>query len=412
MKLSIKNKLIIFSASLILIPLLLSAVLIIEIVNSNIEGQSQLSIEKDARVADQIYQNRQLALTQIVQNSAQAISAQGLLELAQSPGKGASDTTLRIQGEGSRRLNDVIKASMQASNIDFIVVTDSNGNLVAPLGEGAKEGSLKDNPLLLAIQNGVAAKKTDAKASAVRETAETLKMLGDEKLSKQAEVKGEGKAITDGLVLEAAAPITGGGGRLIGVIFAGLLTNNADQDKSIANLIKNTLYPELRGDSGASIALGDTIVCANLPIQSGGGVGLRIQGSPSDLPKANVETIDKQLYKTAYAPIKDINSQVVGRVGVQIKQSWFNAVLNRVEIIILLIVVIFLLLAAAAAVFAAQRLTRPIIELTEASNNISLGQLDQAIQIKSDDEIGQLAEALERMRISLKQALDRLRARR
>ena len=39
-------------------------------------------------------------------------------------------------------------------------------------------------------------------------------------------------------------------------------------------------------------------------------------------------------------------------------------------------------------------------------------QLDQAIQLKTDDEIGQLAEALERMRISLKQALDRLRARR
>src|SRR5262249_19653387 len=171
--------------------------------------------------------------------------------------------------------------------------------------------------------------------------------------------------------------------------------------------------PQLLGDSGTSIALGDVVVSANLPIQQGGGVGIRLKrGDLRDTPTAGVERLDQEDYKTAYSPIKDINSQVVGRVGVQIKQSWFNAVINRVILIIGLIVLFFLILATVAAVYAAQRLTRPIIELTEASNNISLGQLDRAIQIKTDDEIGQLAEALERMRISLKQALERLRARR
>lgn len=48
MKLMIKQKLIIFAALLILIPMLLSAALIGYIVNSNIESQSALSVEKDA----------------------------------------------------------------------------------------------------------------------------------------------------------------------------------------------------------------------------------------------------------------------------------------------------------------------------------------------------------------------------
>ncbi|MEW6733571.1 MAG: hypothetical protein AB1489_19740, partial [Acidobacteriota bacterium] len=365
MKLLIKQKLIIFSALLILVPMLLSALLIILQVNSNIESQAALSIEKDARVAEQLYQNRQLAIVQVVQNAAQAISAQGLLESVQAPSnlQGSARLTARIQGDGRRRLDDVIKSLLQASNIDFIVVTDSQGTVMyPPAGEGvAAEGSLKDHPVLIALQNGVVAKKTDAQSSSMREPAERLRIFGIDALRKQAEVTSEGKTITDGLVLEAGAPIIGGGGNLLGVVIAGLLINNAEPDRSIANAIKNTLYPELRAESGASIALGDVIVSANLPIQQGGGVGIRIKGKLEDRPKVGEETINSEQYKTAYAPIKDINSQVIGRIGVQIKQSWFSAIVNRLKIIIGLIVVFFLLLASAVAVFAAQRLTRPII---------------------------------------------------
>lgn len=411
MKLKIKQKVIIFSALLILVPLLLSAVLIITIVNGKIKEQSDQSIEKDARVAEQLFQNRRLALVQVVQNAAQAISAQGLLELSQSPASGATGPTIRIQDDARRRLDDLVKGALQASNIDFIVVTDAKGNIIRPAGgEKGVEASLKENPLLVALQNGVAAKRTDAQSSPVRETSVTLNALGID--AARVEVKFDGKSITEGLVLEAGAPITASGGNLVGVVLAGLLINNADPDKSIPNAIKNTLYPDLRDYSGAAIALGDTIVSANLPIQKGGGIGTKITGNLSDRPKSGVEKIADEEYKTAYAPIKDINSQVIGRVGVQIKQSYFNSVLNTIGLIIAIIVFIFLLLAIGVAIFAAQRLTRPIIELTQASNNISLGQLDQAIQLKTDDEIGELAEALERMRISLKQALERLRARR
>jgi HAMP domain-containing protein len=412
MKLLIKQKLIIFSALLILIPLLLSAVFIIWLVKSNIEQQSAQSIEKDARVAEQLFKNRELLLVQVVQNAAQAISAQGL-DLSQLPAQG-SGPTQRVSTEGHKRLNDLIKNTLQSSKADFIVVTDSQGNIIAPALPAKVEADFKKNPLLLSIQNGAAASKLDAQSSSVKESADILQIIGSEDLSKQVEIKSENGVIKDGLVIEAAAPITSGGGRLSGVVFAGLLLNNArpDQEKSIVDDIKNKLYPEIRAESGAAIALGDIIVSSNLPIQQGGGIGKRIKGELGDKPKAGIEIFDNENYKTAYAPIKDINSQVVGRVGVQIKQSWFNAVLNSVQITIALIVALFLLLAVGAAIYFAQRLTRPIIELTEASNNISLGQLDQAISIKSDDEIGQLAEALERMRISLKQALDRLRARR
>ena len=44
-------------------------------------------------------------------------------------------------------------------------------------------------------------------------------------------------------------------------------------------------------------------------------------------------------------------------------------------------------------VYAAQRLTLPIIQLTEAANRISLGELDVPINVSTKDEIGTLGEA-------------------
>lgn len=415
MKLMIKQKLIIFSALLILVPMLLSAILITYIVNSNIESQSALSIEKDARVAEQLYKSRQLTVLQAAQNAAQAVSTQNLIESGAVPAgaiQGDAKVTARINDASRRRVKDVADTSIQSNSLDFIVIADSNGSILYPQ-QTDNAASIKQNPLFIALQNGVAAKKLDALASSVKESANTLKYYGGEELAKQAAVKGEGAPVTEGLVIEAGAPIISSGGELRGVVLAGLLINNAKPEKSLANDIKKTLYPELLDSAGAVIALGDTVVSGNLPIQQGGGIGSRIKRKDlKDSPNAGTEIVASEEYKTAYAPVKDINSQVIGRVGVEIKQSWFNAVLNRVFLIIVLIVVFFLIVATMAGVFAAQRLTRPIVELTAASNQISLGQLDQAIQIKSDDEIGQLAEALERMRISLKQALERLRSRR
>jgi methyl-accepting chemotaxis protein len=59
-----------------------------------------------------------------------------------------------------------------------------------------------------------------------------------------------------------------------------------------------------------------------------------------------------------------------------------------------------------------QRLSGKIKSLTEAADRISVGDLDVQIQIRSDDEIGGLAEAIGRMQESIRLSLERLRKRR
>ncbi len=57
-------------------------------------------------------------------------------------------------------------------------------------------------------------------------------------------------------------------------------------------------------------------------------------------------------------------------------------------------------------------LTRKIIHLTETADRISVGELETEIGIKSNDEIGDLADAIARMQESIRLSMERLRRRR
>jgi methyl-accepting chemotaxis protein len=74
------------------------------------------------------------------------------------------------------------------------------------------------------------------------------------------------------------------------------------------------------------------------------------------------------------------------------------------------------ILAFVAAVLAAYLVSRDITQaathLTAVAESISRGDLDVTIEVKTGDEMEDLAESLERMRASLKAAVERLRRRR
>jgi methyl-accepting chemotaxis protein len=51
---------------------------------------------------------------------------------------------------------------------------------------------------------------------------------------------------------------------------------------------------------------------------------------------------------------------------------------------------------------------RPILDLKAIADDISRGRLDTIVSIQSNDEVGELGRSLERMRASLKAAMNRL----
>jgi methyl-accepting chemotaxis protein len=69
------------------------------------------------------------------------------------------------------------------------------------------------------------------------------------------------------------------------------------------------------------------------------------------------------------------------------------------------------LLGVLLAVTITRSITGPLANLVRVSDKISTGEIDTPVPVSARDEIGELAESMERMRISLKAVIERLRAR-
>jgi HAMP domain-containing protein len=73
-----------------------------------------------------------------------------------------------------------------------------------------------------------------------------------------------------------------------------------------------------------------------------------------------------------------------------------------IGVLVILLMVIF---------FYSRSIIRPIRQLSEVADKISMGELDTPIQIKASGEIGGLVESIERMQTSVKAAIERLQKR-
>lgn len=86
-----------------------------------------------------------------------------------------------------------------------------------------------------------------------------------------------------------------------------------------------------------------------------------------------------------------------------------KAAASRSALLLLGIFVISLLAAIWIWIIVARQITRPIVQLTDAADRMSKGELDIPIDTSAKDEIGSLAQAIARMQTSLKLAMSRLR---
>jgi HAMP domain-containing protein len=111
-------------------------------------------------------------------------------------------------------------------------------------------------------------------------------------------------------------------------------------------------------------------------------------------------------------PVHETRAPVLeGRLGAVRVGLWDDTIqqdVRRTLLPIILVTAICLGVAAILSVFIAGTVVKPIIELSAAADAMSRGQLDVPIAVRSDDEIGELARSIERMRASLKAAISRL----
>lgn len=70
--------------------------------------------------------------------------------------------------------------------------------------------------------------------------------------------------------------------------------------------------------------------------------------------------------------------------------------------------IVILIISTISVFFLINNSLKPLKEFTRIANDLAGGKVDEKIEVTSQDEIGQLADVLERLRISIKTAMDRL----
>jgi len=70
---------------------------------------------------------------------------------------------------------------------------------------------------------------------------------------------------------------------------------------------------------------------------------------------------------------------------------------------------VILVISLVMVFFVVNSTLKPLTELTEKASELADGKVEEKIEIKGNDEIAKMADVLERLRVSLKAAMDRLR---
>jgi len=122
-----------------------------------------------------------------------------------------------------------------------------------------------------------------------------------------------------------------------------------------------------------------------------------------------------EIIETEAGIVRDVAVPIIGgalgTVRIGLSEVVVRRTFMRTFFVILGITVILLIAGGIVSFYVSRGITRPILHLTEAVNRISLGETDVPIEVKSKDEIGQLAEAFKRLQASLKVAIKYLEER-
>jgi HAMP domain-containing protein len=112
--------------------------------------------------------------------------------------------------------------------------------------------------------------------------------------------------------------------------------------------------------------------------------------------------------ETCYDIVVPVEEGSLGFIRIGMKRSYITEKVRRTNNYIMISVLVITIIGIFIVYFLANRIINPILQLAKRANEISTGQLDEQIAIKTNDEINYMAEAVERLRESLNIALARL----
>jgi signal transduction histidine kinase len=221
------------------------------------------------------------------------------------------------------------------------------------------------------------------------------------------------------MVKEYALPIKNGDGKIVQVVYGGRVAN---QDNYLVDRIRELVFGREMYEKWpvgtVTIFLDDVRICTNVLDKNGNrAIGTRVsQEVYQQVVNKGQRWHDRafvvnQWYMTSYEPIYNINGTIIGMLYVGILEAPFNAMAARA---MAAFVAVILLASAAAFLFAvwiADSISRPLINLLEATRKLGHGELGHEVQMHDGTvlETNELAESFNEMSGQLEQREDRLK---
>jgi HAMP domain-containing protein len=160
----------------------------------------------------------------------------------------------------------------------------------------------------------------------------------------------------------------------------------------------------------------DGVAYAYIQDPKGEIVASSLQPFPAEL-KESVGTVDQRALKARTTTVrgKSVYETRVplleGQLGAVYVGLWAETIQQDVRgtlLTIIGLIALCLAIGVAVSIIIAGRTIRPLLDLKSIADEISRGHLDTPVSFQTNDEVGQLARSLERMRASLKAAMVRL----
>jgi two-component system NtrC family sensor kinase len=219
------------------------------------------------------------------------------------------------------------------------------------------------------------------------------------------------------MMLKAAAPVIDEQDNLIGVLYGGTLLN---RDFTIVDKIKETVYEDLTyggTDVGTATIFQDDVRISTNVKHADGSRAIRTRVSEEVYNQVVVEGepwierayVVNNWYITAYEPIRNIKDEIIGILYVGILEQKYADIRDQTVFAFLGITLMGAIVSMVLTSMVSRRISIPIITLVDASREVEQGNLDTRVEIKSSDELGELADTFNAMAAALKERDEQLK---
>lgn len=408
------------------LPLLVASAIVLPAISSRARQKAEEQLQSDARAAGALYDKRLIELLAAAGRLADEIANRALVN---------SESGDRTSAPGWARLQDLFPRAQNDYFLDFVIVTDPLGRVIArhndrpAAGETLLGADDKDPVIERVIAGG-----TLPIASCVVERGERYAKFGLDRIG-QVRLE-DGSTIDEALMIEAGAPIFSNG-RFVGVALIGQMLNTYSKARARASggsgSLQTPLVAEIRQtfarsadeDSGALIAFGNAVIASSIPPDADGRSNAPpLAGALHDSCKTEETLRDgKQSYSVAWEPIRTLDGATIGAIGVARNSSEREGAASFARTAMLWIALVAFGASAAGGFLFGRALGARLDELANAASRWSVGDLSVAALDNEPllarwipahllrDEINHLTERLDGTRESFRQAIDRLRKR-